>query len=149
MTYRELVLLLVFLRDFLQDIIEAHVRVESTNRTSGWLDGSNARGERQGFQPRVEGVTMLLGALGGVEHRFVIRLGDDAVRGVPDSDAERSREDGKTSSVHFVRFALSDAQIAAFRDPAVPAMVGCDDPRYAHLTVLNGETRKELARDFA
>lgn len=91
----------------------------------------------------------LLNGLGGVEDHFQLRIGNDVVAGEQDSDQERSREDGKTSSVHFIRFRLSRDQIAAFRDPALQVMVACDDPRYAHLAVLGAETRQELARDFA
>jgi hypothetical protein len=91
----------------------------------------------------------ILGSLGGVEDHFLIRAGGETVRGLPEGDVERSREDGKTSSVHFLRFAFTPEQIAAFRDPALPAAVGCDDPRYAHEAMLSPATRAELAKDFA
>src|SRR5688572_24382812 len=41
----------------------------------------------------------LLGSLGGVEENFRILVGSDDVPGAPEGDVERSREDGKTSSV--------------------------------------------------
>jgi hypothetical protein len=91
----------------------------------------------------------VLGNLGGVERNFYLAIGQDRVPGVPEHDVERSREDGKTSSVHFLRFPLNSAQITAFRDASVPALLGCEDARYAHLAVLNAETRAELGRDFA
>jgi hypothetical protein len=90
----------------------------------------------------------LLGSLGGVENHFHIQVGQDRIPGEPESDAERSREDGKTSSVHFLRFAFTPAQITAFRDTQGQAMVGCNDPRYAHMAVLGTDVRAELARDF-
>jgi hypothetical protein len=90
----------------------------------------------------------VLGALGGVEGRFVLQVGPGRVQGVPEGDVERTREDGKTSSVHFLRFPFTPAQIAAFRDPAIPVTLGCDDPRYPHLTMFGDSTRVELARDF-
>jgi hypothetical protein len=91
----------------------------------------------------------LLNSLGKVEDHFQLRIGNDVVAGVQDSDHQRSREDGKTSSVHFLRFPLNREQIAAFRDPSVQLMVACDDPRYAHLAVLGPEVREELAKDLA
>ena len=91
----------------------------------------------------------ILGRLGGVEHQFVLQVGDERVSGAPEGDIERTREDGKTSSVHFVRFGMSDAQAAAFRDPAVSVTVGCDHPGYSHFTKLGPETRAELERDLA
>jgi hypothetical protein len=90
-----------------------------------------------------------LGSLGGVEDRFFLRLGADRLAGVPEGDVERTRGDGKTSSVHFLRFALTDAQAAAFRDPETALMVGCDHPLYGHLAVLGAGTRAELAKDLA
>jgi len=91
----------------------------------------------------------LLAGLGGVEAHFYLQIGADRAPGKPEGDIERTRDDGKTSSVHFLRFALTAAQIAAFRDPAAQVLIGCDDPRYAHLAVLGPETRAELAKDFA
>lgn len=90
----------------------------------------------------------LLAGLGGVEHHFQVRIGEERISGTPEGDIERSRDDGKTSSVHFLRFTFSPAQIAAFRaQPSV--MIACDDPRYPHLAELGTDVRAELARDFA
>ncbi len=91
----------------------------------------------------------ILGQLGGVEDHFFIQIGSERAPGRPEGDIERTREDGKTSSVHFLRFALTEAQKAAFKDPAVQAMVGCDHPLYAHLAMLSPATRAELAKDLA
>ena len=91
----------------------------------------------------------VLGGLGGVDDRFFLQIGAERAAGVPEGDIERNREDGKTSSVHFLHFPLTPAQIAAFRDPSASVMVGCDHPLYAHLTVLQPETRAELAKDLA
>ena len=90
-----------------------------------------------------------LGGLGGVEDHFYLEIGGGKVMAEPDSDIERSREDGKTSSVHFLRFPLADEEIADFKDPATRIILGCDDSRYPHLTMLSAESRAELARDLA
>ncbi|MDB5722453.1 MAG: hypothetical protein JWP15_3071 [Alphaproteobacteria bacterium] len=89
-----------------------------------------------------------LAGLGGVEDRFFIAIGGDRIGGIPDSDVERSRADGKTSSVHFLHFPFAAAQVAAFRDPSTIVTLGCDDPRYAHATTLGADSRRELERDF-
>jgi hypothetical protein len=91
---------------------------------------------------------MILGQLGGVETHLFLQVGEARIAAAPEGDEERTR-DGKTSAVHFLRFALTDDQAAAFRDPAAPAMIGCDHPRYGHLAVLGPETRAELALDLA
>jgi Protein of unknown function (DUF3501) len=89
-----------------------------------------------------------LARLGGVEDCFFIQVGDQRAAGVPEGDIERTREDGKASSVHFLRFPLTPAQIAVFRDPRTAIMIGCDHPDYTHLAGLSPATRAELSRDF-
>jgi hypothetical protein len=91
----------------------------------------------------------VLAELGRVEHRFFLEIGPHRVAGEPDDDAERTREDGKTSSVHFLHFRFTPQAVAAFRDPTVRVMLGCDHPRYAHMAVLSPEARAELAKDLA
>ena len=90
----------------------------------------------------------LLGKLGGVEDCFYLEVGDDRVKGAPEGDVERTDESGKASSVHFVRFALTDAQKAAFEDSSVKVLVGVDHPNYGHAATLSVENRAELATDF-
>jgi len=90
-----------------------------------------------------------LARLGGVEDCFFLQIGAERVAAVPEGDVERTREDGKTSSVHFLRFPLEAAHIAVFRDPATQIMVGCSHERYSHLAGLSPASRAELTRDFA
>jgi hypothetical protein len=91
----------------------------------------------------------ILAELGDVEDHFFLRVGERRIAGDQDGDVERTREDGKTSSVHFLHFPLTPDAVASFRDPASEALIGCDHPRYAHLAVLSDETRQELAKDLA
>ncbi len=90
----------------------------------------------------------VLGGLGGVEDCFFLSVGSERIMGRPDGDIERTREDGKTSSVHFLRFALSDAQAQKFRDSLVPVMVGCEHPFYGHLATITDASRSELDKDL-
>ena len=90
----------------------------------------------------------LLARLGGAEDHFFLQIGVERVAAVPEGDIERTREDGKTSSVHFLHFPLSEAQKAVFRDPATAIMIGCDHEHYAHMAALSPATRAELSRDF-
>lgn len=65
----------------------------------------------------------------GVEHRLWLRVeGHPPVTGIADEDLERST-DTKTSSVHFLRFELSAAMVAALKDGAGLA-AGVDHPAY-------------------
>ena len=91
----------------------------------------------------------ILGRLGGVEELFYIQIGAEKVIGAPTDDVERSRADGKTSSVHFLHFRFTAEQKARFRDPKVQMMIGCDHELYAHMAILSPATRAELASDLA
>lgn len=90
-----------------------------------------------------------LARLGGVEDTFFLQVGDSRAPGAPEGDVERTREDGKTSSVHFLRFPLTADQIARFRDPATQILIGSSHEAYSHLAGLTPATRAELAKDFA
>ena len=90
-----------------------------------------------------------LARLGGVDDRFFLQVGGARVPGLPEGDIERTREDGKTSSVHFLRFPLTAEQVAVFRDPGTEIMIGCAHEAYTHLAGLTPATRAELAKDFA
>ena len=93
--------------------------------------------------------TEILKTLTHIEKHMFVQVGDEKVYCVPEEDVERTSEDGKTSSVHFVRFPLTDAQKAAFGDAAKQVMVGIDHENYAHLAILSAASRGELAKDFA
>ena len=90
-----------------------------------------------------------LARLGGVDDHFFVTVGGARIPGAPEGDIERTREDGKTSSVHFLRFTLKPEHIAVFRDPAVSVAIGCDHESYGHLALLSPATRAELSGDFA
>jgi hypothetical protein len=91
----------------------------------------------------------VLATLGGVEEKAFIRVGGEVVRGVAEEDQERSREDGKASSVQFIRFPFTAAQIAAFKGAAGDVVVGFDHPSYGHMAVMPDAVRRALAQDFA
>ena len=91
----------------------------------------------------------VLGTLGGVEDHAFLRVGAETIRGVPEGDQERSREDGKASAVQFVRFAFTPSQVATFRSGDGDLVVGFDHPNYGHMAVMPSAVRQALARDFA
>ena len=91
----------------------------------------------------------VLATLGGVEDKAFIRVGSDIVRGVAEEDQDRSREDGKASSVQFIRFPFTAAQIAAFKSGSGDVIVGFDHPNYGHMAVMPPAVRTALAQDFA
>jgi hypothetical protein len=90
----------------------------------------------------------VLAALGGVEHKAFMRVGAETIRGVPEGDQERSREDGKASSVQFIRFPFTASAVAAFKAGEGDVVVGFDHPAYGHMAVMPAAVRRALAADF-
>jgi hypothetical protein len=89
-----------------------------------------------------------LARLKGIEDRVWLRVaGLPVVHAIADEDLERENAD-KTSSVHFLRFELTPAMIAAFRHDA-PVTIGVDHPAYQAQVELSPATRAALAQDFA
>jgi Protein of unknown function (DUF3501) len=86
--------------------------------------------------------------LGGIENNMFITVGGETSRGIPEGDLERTKSDGKTSSVHFEHFPFTAAQVAAFRKPGTQVIVGFDHPEYSHMAVMPEAVRQALAEDF-
>ena len=87
--------------------------------------------------------------LGGIEETVFMEIGGDVVRATPTEYDDRTTADGKTSSVHWLRFKLTPAQIAHFRNGTERVVLGVSHKNYGHMAVLTAETREALAKDFA
>lgn len=90
----------------------------------------------------------ILGRLGGVEKHIYLHVGESRINAVPEGDVERSREDGKASSVHFLHFSFTGQQIADWKSGKGGVIFGIDHPNYGHMAIIGPEMREELARDF-
>ena len=90
----------------------------------------------------------MLGLLKGVEDRVWVRVdGFDPVFAIADEDLERENEE-KTSAVHFLRFELSPAMVAAAKGGAALS-AGVDHPEYtANTGALSEAVRASLAADL-
>lgn len=85
--------------------------------------------------------------LGGIEESIFMEVGGDTIRATPTEYDDRTTADGKTSSVHWLRFKLTKDQIARFAAERV--VLGVSHPNYGHMAVLSADTRGALAKDFA
>jgi hypothetical protein len=89
-----------------------------------------------------------LARLRGIEDAVYVRVeGCPDVRAIADEDLERENAD-KTSAVHFVRFELTPAMVAAFKHGRDVEM-GVDHPEYRARVTLSPASRAALAADFA
>ena len=103
-------------------------------------DGSNWKATMLIEYPDVNERKRELARLIGVEHRMFVEVeGMARVYGIADEDLERSNDE-KTSAVHFVRFELNAAMVAAVKAGA-GVKLGCDHTHYpAHMNI-SAETR--------
>jgi len=84
--------------------------------------------------------------LGGIEENIFLEIGGEKIAATPTEYDDRTTPDGKTSSVHWLRFTLTQEQIARFRTER--AVLGVAHKNYGHMAVLTDETRAVLAKDF-
>ncbi|MEP6830772.1 MAG: DUF3501 family protein [Rhizomicrobium sp.] len=85
--------------------------------------------------------------LGGIEESIFIEIGDAHIAATPTEYDDRTTPDGKTSSVHWLRFKLTPDLIARFKTERV--VIGVGHKNYGHMAVLSAQTRAALAEDFA
>jgi hypothetical protein len=90
----------------------------------------------------------VLATLGHIETMVSLRFAGHKITAVPEDDMERTTEEGKTSSVHFLHFRFTPEAIAAFKKPETEVIVGISHPKYGHMAVLPEESRAALAADF-
>jgi hypothetical protein len=85
--------------------------------------------------------------LGGIEETAFLEIGTETIHATPTEYDDRTTADGKTSSVHWLRFKLTPEQQARFTSDRV--VIGLSHRNYGHMAVLGDETRAALAKDFA
>jgi hypothetical protein len=84
--------------------------------------------------------------LGGIEESIFMEVGGARVAATPTEYDDRTTPDGKTSSVHWLRFKLTPELIARFKTERV--VLGIGHKNYGHMAVLSDDTRAALALDF-
>ena len=89
-----------------------------------------------------------LARLGGVEETISIRIGEDAIFAVSEIDVERTTEDGKTSSIHFLHFPFTKKQIEIFKNANTEVVLAIEHSNYGHMAIISGAARAALVTDF-
>lgn len=87
--------------------------------------------------------------LSGIEEKVFLEVGSDRIHATPTEYEDRTTHEGKTSSVHWVRFSITPEQIARFRRSGERVLVGINHPNYGHMAVMPDAVREEVAKDFA
>ena len=99
------------------------------------------------FGARPETLAGLAG-LGGFEETVTIEIDGETIPGVAEEDVDRTNAAGKASSVQFLHFPFTDAQIAAFRQQGAEVTLAVGHAKYRHAAVLPEAVRATLAEDF-
>lgn len=149
-----------------EDRLTMHYQVQEMLRAERIFEPDDIRAELEAYNPLIPDgsnwkATMLieypdeaerrvaLGRLRGIEDRVWVRVGDlEPVFAIPDEDMERANE-SKTSAVHFLRFELSSAAVAALHaGTGVSAGVG-HPALTVHVPAIPEPLRESLIADLA
>jgi Protein of unknown function (DUF3501) len=97
------------------------------------------------YQDREERERMLV-AMAGLEDKFRLRVGDELLPATPD---ERGSDHERTMAVHYLKFALTDAAIAALKAGSAAVALEVAHPAYTASSPLSPATLQSLRDDFA
>src|SRR3569832_1448102 len=86
----------------------------------------------------------VLRTLGNIEEPAFLDLGGERIKGAPTEDEARTTPDGKTSSVHWLRYTFTHAQIVKFKVGG-DAVLGFSKYNYGHMAEIPPAVRAELA----
>ncbi|HET7766161.1 MAG TPA: DUF3501 family protein [Burkholderiales bacterium] len=111
-------------------------------------DGRNLKATLMVEYPDPDERRAKLEELIGIEDKAWVQVeGHGRVWAIADEDLDRENEE-KTSSVHFLRFELSDPMAQALKNGA-PLAIGIDHPRYVATVRADPGVRNSLAKDLA
>lgn len=111
-------------------------------------DGGNWKATLMLEFPEVEERRRRLAELKGIADRVWVQVeGCERVYAIADEDLERESEE-KTSSVHFLRFELSEEMRKALKY-GVGLAIGVDHPGYSARVEVSPEVRTSLAGDLS
>jgi len=110
-------------------------------------DGSNWKATMMIEFPDADERKVQLKYMKDCEHKVYAQIGDERSFAFADEDMERSNAE-KTSSVHFLRFELTDTQTSSLREGAALSF-GVDHPYYNfHTPVDDPATLRSLIADL-
>jgi len=89
-----------------------------------------------------------LGKVGGIEEKVYIKVAEEIIKAVPETDVDRTSSEGKASSVQFVHFNFSSEQIKKFKDLNSEVTITIGHPMYNHTVKILQDTKIALIKDF-
>ena len=89
----------------------------------------------------------LLPQLGNIDTHVAFEIAGETSAARPEQEVERTTEEGRASSVHFLHFPLSAAQCQALRN-GDEASIAITHPNYNHRAFLSAAQKRSLAADL-
>ena len=90
-----------------------------------------------------------LDKVGGIEEKFFIKIDNEVIKAIPETDVDRTTAGGKASSVQFIHFKLTNEQIQKFKSNIADIELGINHSEYSHTTNLNADSISSLSSDFS
>ena len=90
----------------------------------------------------------MLRQLGGIEETVSMHVDGVRIKAAPTEYEDRTTADGKTSSIHWLRFSFSPENIDKFKSGMGRVVLEIAHPNYGHMAVPRPEIRAELAKDL-
>jgi hypothetical protein len=89
-----------------------------------------------------------LNKVGGIEEKVFLKINGEIINSIPEQDVDRTSAEGKASSVQFIHFKFTEAQVEKFKNFSNEIIIGVDHEMYAHTVKLTENNKKALALDF-
>ena len=91
---------------------------------------------------------VFLRKVSNIENCIKLTIGNEIITAKSEDDVERTRDDGKTSAVHFLHFQLSPKQKDLIRDHTEIFKVYFDHLEYSYSQKINENLRNSLIGDL-
>ena len=89
-----------------------------------------------------------LNKVGGIEEKVFLKISGEIINSIPEQDVDRTSAEGKASSVQFIHFKFTEAQVEKFKNFSNEIIIGVDHEMYSHTVKLTENNKKALALDF-
>ena len=89
-----------------------------------------------------------LSKIGGIEKKIFIKIKNEKINATAEQDTERTSEEGKASSVHFLHFIFSNDQIKKIKNLDNEVELCIDHEFYNHKTTISNQIINSLNEDL-
>ena len=146
--------------NFVTMLYQVHEMLYTEGNTEGQLDDELAAYNPLIPRGNVFSVTMLLDiedealrhrvllGLTNIEEHLFIECGHWRVQASYEQDVDRTADDGKTSSVHFLHFAFTQEQSSDLARGTDKAIFVCDHANYQHMAVIPPAVLQSICLDL-